>query len=74
MGILMDKINFEKLKEVKKWYKEHPEKYGKMIKESTDEELYKDILESGCSADIQGGLFGLEEFIEGQKKKDKNNN
>lgn len=67
MGIMMDKINFEKLKEVKKWYKEHPEEYGKMIKESTDEELYKDILESGCSADIQGGLFGLEEFVKGQK-------
>lgn len=67
MGIMMDKINFEKLKEVKKWYEEHPEEYGKMIKESTDEELYKDILESGCSADIQGGLFGLEEFIKGQK-------
>ena len=38
-----------------------------MIKESTDEELYKDILESGCSADIQGGLFGLEEFVKEQK-------
>lgn len=68
MGIMMDKINFEKLKEVKKWYEEHPEEYGKMIKESTDEELYKDILESGCSADIQGGLFGLEKFIEEQKQ------
>ena len=67
MGIMMDKINFEKLKEVKKWYEEQPEEYGKMIKEMTDEELYKDILESGCSADIQGGLFGLEEFIKGQK-------
>lgn len=52
MGIMEDKINFEKLKEVKKWYEEHPEEYGKMIKENTDEELYKDILESGCSADI----------------------
>lgn len=52
MGIMMDKINFEKLKEVKKWYEEHPEEYGKMIKESTDEELYKEILESGCSTDI----------------------
>ena len=27
MGIMMDKINFEKLKEVKKWYEEHPEGY-----------------------------------------------
>ena len=67
MGIMMDKINFEKLKEVKKWYEEHPEEYGKTIKESTDEELYKEILESGCSTDIQGGLFGLEGFVKEQK-------
>ena len=67
MGIMMDKINFEKLKEVKKWYEEHHEEYGKMIKESTDEELYKEILESGCSTDIQGGLFGLEGFVKEQK-------
>ena len=33
MWIMMDKINFEKLKEIKKWYEEHPEEYGKMIKE-----------------------------------------
>ena len=46
---------------------EHPEEYGKMIKESTDEELYKEILESGCSTDIQGGLFGLEGFVKEQK-------
>lgn len=64
MGIKMCKINFEKLKEVKKWYKEHPEEYDKMIRESTDEELYRDIVESGCSTDIKGGLFGLEKYIE----------
>lgn len=38
-----------------------------MIKESTDEELYQEILESGCSTDIQGGLFGLKEFVKEQK-------
>lgn len=53
MGIIINKSDFKKLKEVKEWYKEHPEEYGKMIKESTDEELYKEILESGCSTDIQ---------------------
>lgn len=67
MGIIINKSDFKKLKEVKEWYEEHPEEYGKMIKESTDEELYKDILESGCSADIQGGLFGLGEFVKEQK-------
>lgn len=64
MGIIMNKMNFEKLKEIKKWYEEHPEEYGKMIRESTDEELYRDIVESGCSTDIKGGLFGLEKYIE----------
>lgn len=47
-------MNFEKLKEVKKWYEEHPEEYGKMLRKSTDEDLYRDIVESGCST---GGLF-----------------
>ena len=32
-----------------------------------NEELYKEILESGCSTDIQGGLFGLEGFVKEQK-------
>lgn len=64
MGIKMSKINFEKLKEVKKWYEEHSEEYGKMLRESTDEELYRDIVESGCSSDIKGGLFDLEKYIE----------
>lgn len=61
MGIITNKMNFEKLKEVKKWYEEHPEEYGKMLRKSTDEDLYRDIVESGCST---GGLFGLEKFIE----------
>lgn len=35
-----------------------------MLRESTDEELYRDIVESGCSSDIKGGLFDLEKYIE----------
>lgn len=38
-----------------------------MIRESTDEELYRDIIENGCSTDIKGELFGLEKFIKEKK-------
>lgn len=53
MGIKMSKINFEKLKEVKKWYEEHSEEYGKMLRESTDEELFglEKSIEQHSSAD-----------------------
>lgn len=67
MEIIINKSDFKKLKKVKEWYKEHPEEYGKMIRESTDEELYRDIIENGCSTDIKGELFGLEKFIKEKK-------